>query len=247
MKTTTKTLLLIGLLSTLTACNQTKLNTSDKRKASGYHAQLGAGYLQSGRLELSKEHLERALKQNPRSVDAHHYYGLLRARLGNTPKADFHLQRAVKLDKKNTSALLNNYGSHLCKTGRIEAAVRAFNLAVKDPLYRTPEFAYTNAGICLKKQGDLTQAKDYFDKALSKNSKFPLALFQLAQLNHAQGENAKAQAFLYRYNEQASETPETLLLCHKINTALNEMHQARVCAVKLQSRFPTSKEATQIN
>lgn len=248
MKTTIKAFFLIGLISTLAACsNQNKLSSSDKRKAASYHSQLGAGYLKNGRLALSKEHLERALKQDPRSVDAHHFYALLQEKLGDNQKATYFFQKAVRLDKRKSSALLNNYGSHLCKVGKYTTAVNAFESAIKDPLYETPEFAYTNAGVCLKKQGNMAKASQYFQQALTKNKNFPLALYQLAQLNHEQGEQAKAQAFLYRYNERAADTPETLLLCYKIHKALGEEHQARVCEVKLQSRFPTSKEVNQLN
>lgn len=135
-------------------------------------------------------------------------------------------KRAMQLDGKNPE-LLNNYGSHLCKQGNYQAAVAAFKAAIKNPLYQTPEFcAYTNAGICLQKAKIPQQAEGYYRKALEHNPQFSLALYQMAELEYARGENAKAQAFLYRYNERAQSTAETLLLCYKINQALNDLTAA---------------------
>ena len=218
----------------------------DRAKAAEYNAKLGAGYLQRGRYDLAKEYLEKALKKDHNSSMAQHYYALLQEKLGRDDQANRYFRLALKQDGKNPE-LLNNFGTFLCKQGQHTEAVNAFLRAAGDPLYKTPEFAYTNAGICLEKQGRKDTAEAYFRKALTYNDKFPLALYNLAQLAHEQNENAKAQAFLYRYNEQAPSSPETLLLCYRIHQSLHENDKAENCANRLLARFPASPEANELN
>lgn len=235
--------------SSMTGCSSTPDNTraSANSKATGYYIQLGVAYLQKNRLDLALINLEKALKQDNNSADAHHYYALLQDRLGNPKKADEHFQQALKRDSKNPD-LLNNYGSFQCKNGNISGAERAFMAAVRDPLYKTPAFAYTNAGICVRKRGDNTAAENYFRQALQADSQFPEALYQMAKLSHEKGDNAKAQAFLYRYNDSgAPATADTLLLCYQIATAMHDTEKADSCAATLRARFPDSAASNHIN
>jgi type IV pilus assembly protein PilF len=224
----------------------TTATKGDRKKAAEYQAQLGAGYLQRNRLNLAKEYLDKALKSNKDSVAAQHYYALLQERLGNDELAGVYFRRAMQQDEKNPE-LLNNYGSYLCKSGDLQQAENAFMQAAQNPLYKTPEFAYSNAGICLKNKGNPERAGAFLRKALAINPYAPSALFHMAELSYSQHENAKAQAFLYRYNEQNPDTPETLLLCYKINSSLHENKQAEECADRLLSKFPQSREAAKLN
>lgn len=230
----------------VSGCTSATAVKGDRKKAAEYQAQLGAGYLQRNRLDLAKEYLDKALKSNENSVQAQHYYALLQERLGNDKLAGIYFRRAMQQDAENPE-LLNNYGSYLCKTGAIKQAENAFIRAAQDPLYKTPEFAYANAGICLKKKGDSGKADNYLRQALSINPYSALALFHMAELSFNQQQNAKAQAFLYRYNEKHPDTPETLRLCYEINNALHEDQQAGECANRLLSKFPQSRAATHLN
>lgn len=245
--TTTKMLAALLLCLAMGGCDTTpsQPKTSNAQTAD-YYADLGVGYLQKERLDLANENLQKALAKDPRSSKAHHYYALLQDRLGYNQSAQLHFRKALERDGRNPE-LLNNYGSHLCKTGRYAEAVKAFLAALSNPLYPTPEFAYTNAGVCLQKQGDYAQAEQNYRQALTRNPKFALALYRMAEIEFMRGENAKAQAFLYRYNEQAPDTPETLLLCYKINRSLNDTDQAEKCSTTLLARFPKSNEAASLN
>jgi type IV pilus assembly protein PilF len=235
---TTLPLLLIGLSLTLLAGCSSQSKKVDKQGAANYNAQLGAKYLQAGRLKLANEKLEKALKQDSESSSVHHYYAILQQRIGNNDSARKHFKKAVALDQKDPN-LLNNYGSHLCQTGHYLKAVEQFDLAAQSPFYTTPEFAYTNSGICLRKMRDDSGAEMYFRKALQKNTDFGSALFQMAKLNYDQGNFAKAQAFLLRYDEKNQPALESLELCTKINTRLGEIDKAEFCTEKKLRLFST--------
>lgn len=217
-------------LSLLSACSSQSKKV-DKQGAAKYNAELGAKYLQAGRLKLANEKLEKALKQNPNSSKANHFYAILQQRIGNNNTAKKHFTKAIQINGKDPD-LLNNYGSYLCQTGHIKEAVEYFDLAIKNPFYTTPEFAYTNAGICLRKKSNDIQAESYFRKALNKNANFGSALFQMAKLNYHQGHYAKAQAFLLRYDEKNIAAEESLILCSNINKRLGDINKAEACTEK---------------
>lgn len=232
-----KLTLLLFLITTVSACSSNASKPTQKEsKAAEYNARLGAEYTRKGRLNLANEKLQKALEQNPHSSGAHHYYALLQQKLGENQKADKHFKAAIRISPKDPQ-LLNNYGSHLCKLGHFDDASKQFMAALNDPLYTTPEFAYTNAGICIKKSGDTTQAERYFRKSLELKPSFGSALFQMAKLKYEQGDNARALAFLQRYHEKNREDTGTLSLCAKINTSLGDTEAATQCSNKLAGSF----------
>lgn len=232
----TLTTFLILLLS-LSACSSNKSKpTPNKSKASSYNARLGAEYTRKGRLNLANEKLLKALEQNPESADANHYYALLQQKLGLNQKADNYFRKALSITPKNPD-LLNNYGSYLCQNGQYQSAAQHFMAAINDPLYTTPEFAYTNAGICIKKSGDSATAEQYFRKALALKPKFASALYQMAKVKYEQGDYNRAQAFLQRYHERNPEVSESLSLCVQINRRLGDLNAAGQCRSKLAGRF----------
>ena len=249
MKTSPASGLLIALLllTAISACSSNgQLEPSSKRKAADSQAKLGVAYLQKNRLQLAKDHLEKALKRDRNSPVVQHYYALLQERLGNDAEAQKYFRAALQNDADNAE-LLNNYGTFLCKTGEVNQAESLFVRAANDPLYRTPELALENAGICLKKKGDYEKSASYFEQALAKRAQLPSALYHMAELFYLEKQNAKAQAYLYRYNELSPQTAETLLLCYKIHSSLGETAQADKCANQLLADFSQSPQAKELN
>lgn len=241
----TQSVILIASLL-LSGCSSEPSKLGNNSHAAEYNATLGAEYLKQNRLKLAHEKLTKALQQNPNSFRVNHYYAVLQEKLGKDSLAQQHFQKALTI-RPNNSELHNNYGSFLCKIGNYNKALSQFAQAIKDPLYKTPEFAYTNAGVCLKKSGKTQHYEAYFRKALQLKPQFDLALYQMALLKLKQGNTAKAQAFLYRYHDIAKQTPKSLLLCKQIHDKLGEMVEADKCISQLLSNFPHSKEANELS
>ena len=244
----TKTLLSTGVIVIanalfLSACSTTGVKS---KEASNYNSDLGIRYLQKGRLNLANEKLLKALEQDPNSAQSNHYYAILQQKLGNNEEAGLYFLKSINLKPKDPE-IRNNYGSFLCDTGRPQAAVKQFTAAINDPLYRTPEFAYTNAGICLRKTNNDEKAETYFRQALKKKSAFPSALLEMAKLYSDRGNFPRAQAFMLRYESVGQSSPEALDLCNKINTKMGDHAKASSCKSTLLRLFPSSKEAQQIN
>lgn len=215
------------------------------KEAADYNARLGAEYLRKNRLDLAEDKLSRALSQNPSSSEANHYYALLQNRLGDKTKANRHFQKAIWLDKDNPD-IHNNYGSFLCQEGQYDQAVSEFKKALEDPLYKTPEYAYTNAGVCLRRANKLEEAEQYLREALKKNDKYAPALLEMAEIMAQNKTYAKAQAFLYRYDEMAPATAESLHLCYKVNESLQDKEEKERCRNALLSTYPDSDAAKDI-
>lgn len=237
-------LVLVGLL--LSACSGQIKKAENKSKAADYNADLGIEYLRNGRLQLANQKILKALEQKPNSAKAHHYFALLQQRLKQNSKAQHHFKKAIDINPKDPE-LRNNYGSFLCGTNRSQAAVKQFMIAIKDPLYRTPEFAYTNAGICSYKSNQPNEAEKYFRLALDKRANFSSALLQLAKLYENKKDLPRAHAFLSRYENVGKSTPEALQLCASINKKMGNHKKASVCSSALLRLFPTSDEATRIS
>jgi type IV pilus assembly protein PilF len=209
------------------------------------HTELGAGYLARNQLDVAQQELERALALRPDDSQANHIMGLLQIRLKNDDRAERHFQRATGQSPDNSDAR-NSYGVFLCEHRRLDEADEQFRAAIRNPLYKTPDQANTNAGICRLKTPDKAAAGGYFRAALQTNPRQPLALLNLARLSFESGEPLSARGFMQRYFEVAGDAPETLLLAFRIERALGAKDAQASYALRLRGKFPDSAEARQL-
>ncbi len=230
----------------LASCASNPAAAPKPKSAASFNARLGAEYLRKGKMQLASEKLEKALSQDPDSASAHHYYALLQEALKQNKKAQLHFRKALHITPDDPQ-LNNNYGSFLCKLKNYSEAEKHFLKATSDPLYSTPYFALTNAGVCAHDAGNLEKAEKFFNKALKKQANFPPALYAVAKLAYDQRDYSRAQAFLFRYTETAGENAKSLALCKQINVQLGELKQADECSAKLLKLYPNSKEAISLN
>ena len=210
-------------------------------KAAETNVRLGISYMQQGKLPLANSKLKRALAQDPDSSLTNWTNAVLEEKLGNNDEAEKLFRRAVSLNKDDSEAQ-NNYGAFLCRQSRVEEALEAFEQAVANPLYQTPEFAYTNAGICLVQQNRAQDARDYFYKALEKNHGYPTALYQMALLNYGEGRYVRSRDYLKQLTTKARNNPKVLWLCAVTERQLGNLQASRQCAIQLRKNFPLARE-----
>jgi type IV pilus assembly protein PilF len=121
-----------------------------------------------------------------------------------------------------------------CASPRTEEGVKYFLEAAKNPLYRTPEAAYTNIGVCLRAAHRDDEAKQYLLKALTIKPNFGEAAYQLADLEFERGHLNDARAAITHYTDSFEATPDLLLLGVRIARAMGDRvaaeHYARRCA-----------------
>lgn len=233
----------IALAMVLAGCSssQSQMSSKQREEAASYNLQLGIDYLQKGNLSQAKEKIERSLDQNPRDSQTHVAAGLLYDRINENDLADNHFSRALSLDPKNAS-VQNNYAQFLCRKGDREKGEQLAAKAAADPLYKTPEAAWLNAGLCALNSNKMDAAEKYFRNSLAAKPNFPSALLQLADLEFKTGNYLPARGFLQRYMQVTATNPAALWLGVQIEKALGNTATASDYARRLKGDFPTSWE-----
>jgi type IV pilus assembly protein PilF len=216
-----------------------------RNQAARYNTQLGIAYLKQDNLPAAQEKIDKALEQNPRDPNAHIAAALLYERLRDPRKADQHYSRALRLDPKNPD-MQNNYAVFLCRSGQQAKGHKLFDQAANNAMYRTPEVAWANAGVCARSAKETARAEEYFRKALKIQPTMPDALLQMADLSFEQGNGLQARAFLQRYFQASPATPDALLLGVRVERSLGDTATANDYASRLRTSFPSSEQARQL-
>jgi type IV pilus assembly protein PilF len=213
--------------------------------ASDLNLKLGYDYFRRGKLPEAKEKFDRAVEQNPRSANAQTAAGLLYERLGEPKIAEKHFARAIALEPKNPD-IQNNYATFLCARNRHELGEKYALQAAANPLYRTPEFAYLNAGNCASAAGKLNRAEEHYRRSLQIRSRFGEALYKMADLEYRQTNYLAARGFLERYLELGRTDASTLWLALRIERSLGNDAAAQSYAQRLKSEYPSAMETREL-
>lgn len=247
---TKKIWLVLALSGMVSACvsNAPEPNrTRDQldKEAAQYNLQLGVGYLRQGELEMALAKLKKAVEQDPSLAEAYMAMGLLYEQADEPGEAGGYYRKATKLAPDNPD-ILNAHGVFLCKHDQVKDALSAFDKAAAIPLYRTPEAAFTNAGVCARAAGKSEEAELYFRKALARNARYNEALLQMASLNFDLKAFFPARAYLERYLGNHPATPEALWLGLQIERGMANATASESYARRLLDEFPDSAEARRL-
>jgi type IV pilus assembly protein PilF len=242
VRTSLATAAVTVLLGACVHSSSTPGRESKPQSAAVYNTQLGIAYLNQGELALAKDKLDRALSQDPNSPDVHSARAMLFARLGNPKEADAEYRASLRLAPDDPN-VINNYAVYLCQQGRTDEGVKRFEEAAKNALYRTPEAAYTNAGVCLHAAKRDDEARAKFVRALQLKPSFPDAALQLANLDFQRGNLTEARGLIDGYLNNFSENPDMLLLGVRVARAQKDTIAAQHYARKLQMNYPGTDQA----
>jgi type IV pilus assembly protein PilF len=206
------------------------------------HTELAASYYQLGNMGVALDEVRQAVQSDPTYGPAHNAAGLVYAALKRDSQAEASFQRALSINGLDSDAN-NNYGRFLCERKREQESIRYFMAAVQNPLYRTPERSYINAGICARRQGDAKAAAGYFRQALQVRPNQPQALFNLAELEYEARNYDAARGHMNLLMRVAQPNAEALWLAVRIERTLGDVASAASYAQQLRKNFPDSKEA----
>lgn len=215
-------------------------------RASEINLELGIQHFSKGNLSEAKDRIDRAVQQNPRNAKAQAAAGLLYDRLGEPKKADSHFSRAVSLDSKDPD-IANNYAVFLCKRGEFAKGEKVALQAANNPLYKTPEIAFVNAGSCARSGGNMARAEENYRKAIAVRPRFASALYELTEIKLAQKDYMSARGFYQRFMEQTRTSAATLWSCVRIERGLNNTTVADNCAQRLRNEYPATPETRALN
>jgi type IV pilus assembly protein PilF len=220
--------------------SNSSIQGAEKSPADVY-VSLGVEYMNRGMNEVALEKLKAAINIDPFSSNAHNVLAVLYDRLGEQSLAGKHYKEAVNLSPKNSSAQ-NNYARYLCGIKEFDLADQHFNIALKNPLYRSPVVALTNAGTCAWKAGDLEEAESYYRTALQRDKRSAITLLQMAKLKFEMKNYLSVRAYLQRFKAVNKHTPASLWLGIQAESKLGDNNSVASYILQLKQLYPDSHE-----
>ena len=183
---------------------------------------------------------------DPTNPRIYNYFGLVYAMLGDNPKAEQNFQRALALAPED-SDVRHNWGWYLCSNDRPRESIPEFEIALRNPLYKTPEIALTNAGRCSAAFGDIAGAEAFYRRALARSPANAPADVR-ARADRLQGGAPRRGARLTRGASRSSPAPapEALYLGMCVERKANDRAAETLYVVQLRNRYPDSAEAKAI-
>jgi type IV pilus assembly protein PilF len=206
------------------------------------HTELAAGYLELGNYGVSLQEAGEALKADPNYAPAFSVLGLVYMELRDDRAAEANFQRALRIAPQD-SDVNNNFGWFLCQRKREQESIKYFLIALRNPLYPTPDKSWVNAGVCARQAGDITAADDYFQKALKVRPGQPQALLQLADMAYKRKSYPEAKSYLMRIQREVEPTAEFLWLSLRVERAIGDRNAEGSLGFQLRKNFPDSREA----
>lgn len=221
---------------------QEQKNT-DPRNRARIHTELAALYFQAGSYAVALDELQIALNADAGYYQAYSIRGLVRTALKENDKAESDFRRALDM-APNDPEVNNNYGWYLCETGKERQSIAYFLNALKSPLYETPDRAYTNAGSCALKAGDLDGAQSYLLKALQMSRDGAVqARYELSKVFYRRGVLEESRIYLNdALKMMEPPSAEALWLGLRIERKLGNRVAEGGFASQLRSRYPSSTE-----
>jgi type IV pilus assembly protein PilF len=216
-----------------------------QQDAAADNVQLAMAYMQAGNLPRAKEKLDKALQEDPLNANAHSVLALFYERVNEQKKAESEFHEALRLAPGDPGPL-NFYGVYLCGQHRVDEGVTKLMQVATNPLYRTPEAAYTNAGVCLRTVQRDDEAQTAFKRALTIRPDFAEATYQLADLELAHGRALEARTRIDRYLGQYNPTADLLLLGVRAARTLGDARSVAQYAKTLRADFPDSEQARSV-
>ena len=151
----------LALAAALTACVHAP--SAHERKTAEIHHDLGVDALRAGRFPEALKEFDVAIEADDGFAEA--YRGrafVLDFGFGRLPEAEKSYRRALEL-RPSYSECHNDLGQLLARTGRWDEAVREFDLALENMLYKEPYVARCNKGLAIwgagRKEDGLAQMR----------------------------------------------------------------------------------------
>jgi type IV pilus assembly protein PilF len=238
-------LLLAGCVSTGNGNNDN--NSSTGRTSARIHTELAGLYFERAQLGTALSEIGTALQADSNYAPAYNVRGLIHMTLREDKEAEADFQRSLQLDKED-SETHNNYGWFLCQRLRPTESIPHFLVALKNPLYTTPERAYLNAGVCSQKAGNYQDAQDFLQRALTIRPGLPQALLGMAEVSFFQGAFHTAQRYFGEFSAKSDGlSADNLLLAVRINRAVGDRNVEATYAAQLRQNYPDSNQARLLN
>jgi type IV pilus assembly protein PilF len=209
------------------------------------YVNMASAYYQRDQMDAALDRALRAVAEDKKNPRAHYVLAIVYKRLGKTQEAEKHFSEAAKLDPTNPD-LLNAKGTILCVRRDYDGALKEFQRALDNPLYKTPEVALMNAADCSRRANKPTEAERFLREALTANPQYAPALMAMAKRSYEIGSYQDARGYMGRYSRVGQPTAEALLLASQIEQRLGNKAGAKALAESLRQRYPDAPQLMQL-
>ena len=216
------------------------------RRRAELHTELAAGYYERGQMNVALDELKAAEADDATYPRIYNVYGLVYTMLGEADKAEANFRRALQM-APDDSEIHHNWGAFLCSHGHPAQSIPEFEIAARDPLYKTPEIALTNAGKCSIVAGDKAAGEAFFRRALSLKPQDASAAYNLALLKYRQGNLDEAHQFMHIVMQQNDAPAPALYLGMCIERKKGDQQSEDSFIQQLRNRYPNSPEAKNLD
>jgi len=221
----------------------TESDESEGRKRARIRMELAVGYFEQGQTNVALDELKQVIASDPSFPDAYNLRGLIYMRLGDMRQAEDSFRRAVSLNPRDGN-VQHNYGWMLCQQGRYEESLRAFEVAMANPVYAGRAKTLMAKGVCEARAGRPAEAERSLARSYELDAGNPVTGYNLAGLLFRRGDFVRAQFYIRRLNNSDLANAETLWLGVKVERRLGDRVAMLQLGEQLKKRFPKSREAT---
>jgi type IV pilus assembly protein PilF len=216
------------------------------RRKAELHTELAAGYYERGQMNVALDELKMAEENDATYARIYNVYGLVYTMLGEPAKAEANFQRALQMAPED-SEIHHNWGAFLCSHGRPAQSIPEFEIAARDPLYKTPAIALANAGKCSALLGNNAAAEGYFRRALSLKPLDGYAAYNLALLKYHESSYDEARQLMRIVMQQNDAPAPALYLGMCIERKKGDQRSEDSYIQQLKNRYPDSPEAKNLD
>jgi Tfp pilus assembly protein PilF len=173
--------------------------TARDRQSAEIHHDLGVDALRAGRFPEALKEFDEAIRLDEIFSDAHRGRGLtLEWGFGKQAEAEREYRRAIEL-RLGYSEAHNDLGQLLARTGRLQEAVKEFDAALANMLYKEPWVARCNKGQALYQLGRKAEGLAELESCVSMSPRYCLGQRELGRLLLAEGRVQEALESFERY------------------------------------------------
>ena len=142
---------------------------------------MGEKFLAARDLGQALKYLTLAEKRRPNDPVIQYDLGLAYYERGLRSDALTHLKKALAL-KPDYPEAENALGRYYAEQGQYDQAQHAFQKALADPFYTTPQLALYNLGLVYEKKGDPEAALKQYQEAVRLQPNYGVAYYRMGQI-----------------------------------------------------------------
>lgn len=208
--------------------------------------QLAAEYFKRRQFGVALEEVRKALAANSSYAPAYGMLGLINMELREDEAAAENFRQALSI-APGDSDIRHNHGYFLCDRGHFKAGIAEYLVALKNPLYPTPDKTLVSAGLCAEKGGLPDEAQEYYERALRHRPDHSQAKLLLANRFFEKGSLPDARRLLMELvRAQKPVQADVLWLGVRIERKLGNPEGEKGFAEQLRRLYPDSLEVSRL-